>query len=504
VSALVLATVLLMGPVVGFDFIAEYDDAAYILEHSVLKNPSVAGLASLFTTRHNEDYLPLLHLSFFLDALWAGGRPLAYHLTNLAMHIANGLLVFFLASRLLKDLRTAFFLALIFLTHPVQVESVAWIPERKNVLSTFLLLLASWKILVRDRAWSGFFFYFLALFAKSIAVVYPLFLAVHGFLFERRVGRPVLGAMFGAAVLVSILTVLTQSQVGAVKDGFHGGSSLKTAILMGQAYWGYLYSLLTGRGLSPLHAFSEIHYGAGITFYFVTGASFWLLYRYRLKGPLCMFACFFIFLLPVSNIIPIAVLQADRYLYVPVLFFFAGVFLLFDILWKKAMPERSTLGVSLLGVLFFVSLAPATAGYLPVYGNAHLMWSEVAQDPSVRATAYYNLGVVEEKQHRLPTAMAYYEAARRAGGHCRATNNLGALFFDAGQYDKAHPLFVEAAGKCPQHPEILYNLALSHLKGNDPQSARRLLKEVAGGAHRRTDLAELARKALAQMAPHVP
>ena len=495
VIILVIITAASYAPVITFDFIAEYDDQFYLIDNPILENPSIDGFISIFTSFRETDYLPVLYTSFFLDALMWGQNPVGFHFMNLLLHSLNGILLFLLLSKLLDKPSTAFFVTLIFLTHPVQVESVAWVPGRKNLLVMFFLLMAFHYILVKRHEWLGLTSYGLALFSKSIAVVSPALIFLAPSVLRKKVRPSTILIMLILAILVSILTYVSQSRVGAVKP-YHGGSFVATLILMGQTYWDYAFSLLTGRGLSPIYRIPEINWPLGLGFYAVAVASALLLWLKKQWYLLRAMGAFFLFLLPVSNLIPIAVLQADRYLYIPIIFFFLALLTALDHIWRKAIPRLPQIGIWLLGTLLFISYAPATAQYLPVYKDAHAMWSYVASDPRLRGIACYNVGVVEETQGNLPRAMAWYEKARQATGHCGAVNNLGAILFDQGLYESAHQLFLEAVAKCPCDPGILYNLGLSFLMRQNNEKALEQLEAVIENGRYHSDLVKRAKEIL--------
>jgi hypothetical protein len=406
-------------------------------------------------------------------------------------------MIFLLLLALSKRMPIAFFVAVIFLTHPVQVESVAWVTERKNLLSLFFMLIAFYYTLVKPRQWPGLCAYTLSLFSKSIGTVYPVFVLLTGPLLRKRIRTSTIVAMFILALLGAILTCVSQSQVGAVKS-YHGGSIGATFVLMGQSYWDYVFSLVTGRGLSPVHIIPAINWPLGLGFYAAALATALFLWLRREWLLLWAMVAFFLFLLPVSNLIPIAVLRADRYLYIPIIFFFLALLDLFDRAWRKVAPQRPRLGIWLFGGLLFLSYAPATAQYLPVYRDAQSMWSYVAKKPSLQGKAFYNLGVVEERQGRIIQAMAYYEQARRVNGHCGAVNNLGSIVFDGGFHEEAHTFFLEAQAKCPNDPGILYNLGLSFLVKDDVEQARDYFQKVIAHGQYHPELVTAAGERLEQ------
>jgi hypothetical protein len=177
VLALAAATIMAYRPAWNGGFL--WDDDAYITNNELLTAPD--GLRRIwFSFDSPSQYFPLTYTSFRIErALW-GLNPSGYHWTNILLHVANALLVWRLLARL--KLRGAWLAAAIFALHPVQVESVAWITERKNVLMGFffLLTLLAWIAFTDEstrRPWRFYalavILYALALSAKTTACTLP-------------------------------------------------------------------------------------------------------------------------------------------------------------------------------------------------------------------------------------------------------------------------------------------------------------------------------------------
>ena len=123
------------------DFI-NYDDDVYVTENSHIQNGiTMEGIRWAFTTSYAANWHPLTWISHMLDVQLFGLNPRWHHLTNLFFHIANTLLLFLVFHRMTKALWQSAFVAALFAIHPLHVESVAWIAERKDVLSTFFWML---------------------------------------------------------------------------------------------------------------------------------------------------------------------------------------------------------------------------------------------------------------------------------------------------------------------------------------------------------------------------
>ena len=168
---------------VGNHEFVNFDDNVYITENNHIQNGiTIQGLCWAFTTGHAANWHPLTWISHMLDIQIFGLNPQWHHLTNLLFHIANVLLLFFVLHRMTKALWQSAFVAALFALHPLHVESVAWIAERKDVLSTFfwmLTLVAYGYYAKRPRLKSYLAviaFFALGLMAKPMLVTLPFVL----------------------------------------------------------------------------------------------------------------------------------------------------------------------------------------------------------------------------------------------------------------------------------------------------------------------------------------
>src|ERR1700677_2503985 len=140
-AALLLLTLAVYLPALGFDFV-DYDDADYVFANQLIQSGiNRASLTWAFTTGHASNWHPLTWLSHALDCQAYGLKPGGPHLTNVLIHITNTLLLFFVLRNTTGMIWRSAFVAALFAWHPTHVESVAWISERKDVLSAFFWLL---------------------------------------------------------------------------------------------------------------------------------------------------------------------------------------------------------------------------------------------------------------------------------------------------------------------------------------------------------------------------
>ncbi len=194
---LLLAVALVFGRTVGHDFV-NFDDNQYVYENPQLMHGLTAeGVAWTFTATRCNNWHPLTWLSYLLDYQLYGLKPWGYHLTNVLLHAATAILLFLVLWRMTGDLWPSAFVAAVFAIHPLRVESVAWVSERKDVLSGlfFMLTLAAYLGYVR-RPFSPLRYltviaaFALGLMAKPMLVTLPFVLLLLDYWPLRRMALP--------------------------------------------------------------------------------------------------------------------------------------------------------------------------------------------------------------------------------------------------------------------------------------------------------------------------
>ncbi len=185
--ALILLTLFAYYPLRKNDFV-NYDDPAYVYSNQrVMKGLTVDNVAWAFKSTQLTNWHPLTWLSHMADVQLFGLRPGGHHATSFLLHVVNVLLLFFLLCEMMGQMWPSAFVAGVFGVHPLNVESVAWVSERKNVLSTSFLLLAIWAYLryVRRPGWKRYAlligFFVLGLMTKPMLVTLPFVLLLLDF-----------------------------------------------------------------------------------------------------------------------------------------------------------------------------------------------------------------------------------------------------------------------------------------------------------------------------------
>jgi tetratricopeptide (TPR) repeat protein len=239
---LAVAVVALYLPTAGADFVS-LDDPQYITDNPLVARPSFDGVRRVFVeVRHPSTvagyYQPLTMVSLMVDSWWQGAddiRPFAYHLTNILLHAANTVLVYWIAAKLAPGLIIPLLAAALFAAHPVQVESVAWISQRKTVLAAFfaLLSLGCWiESDLRRRSslrHAAFAAYLLAVLAKPTVLPLPLLFVLLDYRPLKRLNRAALREkwpFFVVMAVAAVVTVDSQSSAGLTIPNFLSPAAL--------------------------------------------------------------------------------------------------------------------------------------------------------------------------------------------------------------------------------------------------------------------------------------
>lgn len=528
---LVAITFAVFGQVLGHEFITNWDDRMYVVDNPAIKGFSLANVRTIFTTYYVGNYAPVQMLSYMLDyALW-GGWAGGFLLTNLVIHVINGLLFYRLLLRFHGERLIAFIGSALFLIHPVQVESVAWVSQRKNVLAMLFFLLA-WEYYCRYREAEpgrgrinylvSVATFFLALLAKSVAVIFPVVIVLFDLCFPAGAVRlrlkdklPFVLAAAAAAWLALI------SQEGGGRSGFHGGGPLATFYTMLPVLCRYLGMLFWPVGLSAEYdpqiyqTITPTVAGAMLLLAVIAGACGLLLARNSKVGFWALL--FFVGLLPVSQIVPLVTLINDRYLYVPML----GAAALFavgsDRLLKRSGTRCSgTVRFLLAGMLLV--LTSVSWQRVSVWRDDFALWSDAVAKYPGKATIQSAMGDVLLSRDRVDDAWQRYELALKLNPlETTALLNLGILYSQKGNletgqrmlkevilldprnfkgwanlgnnlalqgdYSEAEDAYLRAYGLQPDELKLLVLLGNAALLQRDPVKARKyyLQAEARGG-----------------------
>jgi Flp pilus assembly protein TadD len=488
-AVLLAATFAVYASALGHDFLINLDDGNYVVGNEAIRGLTWEHLKDAFTRFYVGNYAPLHIISYMADYTLWGLRPAGFLFTNVLLHALNGLLFYFLLERMSGRKLWGFLAAFIFLFHPVQVESVAWISQRKNLLALFFFLAAfhSYLSYRTKGAGQGRLYYalsvatfILSLLSKSVAVILPLVLFLYDLCYLRKDERKswlVDKIPYGiAAAAMAVVTIVSQShELGGGRVSYYGGSPLYTALTMPTVFVRYLALLLWPAHLSVLYLpplktgidAAVLSSGLVLVLLAVLG---WVLYR-RKRAFSFWFALFFIGFLPVSQIVPLVTLMNDRYMYFPMLgaaaFFSATALAVIDRLsgyWR----------ILAAGALWLLLLLLPWRSWerLAVWRNDVTLWTDtVAKEPDSE-DAWYNLGKSYYDAGQKDSALAAYSRALVINPAAKdVLNNIGGIYMEKGEILTARPFLVEAVTYDPEYFNGLLNLGTNYFLSGEFQNA---------------------------------
>jgi tetratricopeptide (TPR) repeat protein len=367
-AAIVVITIVVFSNSLNNDFIRNWDDKGYLMDNPYVQNFSTASLKPIFTSFYNANYHPLTTLTYAIELKKFGLNPKPFHIDNLIVHILNILLVFWLIQLLTKRIEASTIVALFFAIHPMHVESVSWISERKDVLYTFFYLagLITYLFYLSNRNTkyiiSTFILFLLSLFSKSAAVSFPLMLVLFDFYYSRNFDKKNIIEkipFFILSIVFGILAVLSQRTLGAIQDLTPVFSIIDRIFLVSYGILFYIVKLFVPIGLSAVHSYPIKSGGLLPAIYYISPVILLLIafgvYKagaYK-KELLFGFLFFMISIALVIQVIPVGkALTAERYSYVP----YIGLFFILSRTYCDIQDEKFAL-VKKIKPLFTLLLA---------------------------------------------------------------------------------------------------------------------------------------------------
>ena len=523
-----IVTILVYIPALNNDFV-NWDDNKYVYQNKNIHFFNLQSLYWMLTSFHASNWHPLTWLSHALDyALW-GLNPLGHHLTNILLHGFNTLLVFLLAIKLTTHAQdstmtssnsktshtfsTQTFLvagvtAALFGLHPVHVESVVWISERKDLLAAFFFILiilsyVSYTSLPTPNRSRWFplsiLFFALALMAKPMAVSVPIVLLLIDWYPLKRLDNPGQKLIvllkekipfFILSITSAIITLIAQYSGGAVgsMEQFPLGLRLMNA---SRSLLFYLGKMVYPLELSPFYPFPADAHWLGLP-YLLSGfvvvlftlSCLWMIKRKNYLIPIIWFY-FVVTLLPVIGVMQVGIqAAADRYTYLPSLaiFLLAGL----GISWIYQKAASIKYGGLLKGTVLLVTaiilllLGQSTINQIKVWQNSESLWSYVISIfPKSIPIAHNNLGLFYHEKEMLEKALAEYnQASSIDADYINSYNNLGVIYDEMDKFEDAIIAFNKALTIDPHYTEAYYNLGNAYAARGMSDEARSHYKQA--------------------------
>ena len=483
VAVVVLLPIAVFWPVGSYDFVA-YDDPAFVTEHPVVKEGlTTAGVRWVLDPINGYSAAggPLTFLSHMLDVDLFGMHAGPHHLMNLAMHVLNGALLLLLLWRTTGALGRSACVAALFAVHPLHVESVAWISERKDVLSTLFLLLTmhayvSYARRPRPLLYAGALMLFaLGLMAKTVLVTLPLVLLLFDLWPLRRVALERDSRWRAAliekipfvllALVAMVLIVQAQQAIGALSPtrAIPWTLRLENVLL---SYATYIVKMVWPVSLAVFYPYPHVIPAwktvlSTVLFVGLTAVA----WRCRRAQPAVTIGWmwYVVTLVPMIGVIQVGShAMADRFTYVPLTgLFIAMVWACADALAPPWPPSPSVRSVFPLVAVAAVMACAATArAQVTVWRNSETLWTHALAVTPGNFRAHAGLAAVAAARGDSTLAIAHYRQA--LGGAPDAAEwhvNLGLVHSDRGEHAEAAASFARALAIRAADPETEHNLA---------------------------------------------
>ncbi|MEN6422861.1 MAG: tetratricopeptide repeat protein [Smithella sp.] len=446
---LTIVTLAVFWQVNQFDFV-NIDDGVYVTENSHLQSGlTLDGFRWAFTTTYAEFWHPLTWLSLMLDYQLFGLNAGGYHMTNLILHILSTLLLFWLFNRMTGALWPSAFVAAFFALHPLHVESVAWIAERKDVLSAFFWMLTLCLYVyytekpVISRYFLVLFFFACALMSKSIVVTLPVIMILLDYWplkrFESKKGDLISWQLkekipfFALSAVFSLITIFAQPSVKHLPLNSRIANGIVNFVI-------YLEKTFWPHDLAFFYPFP-----AGIPEWKVIGASLLIIVITvavikRLKRLPCLFVGWFWYAVTLSPVVGIMQVgnhaMADRYTYLPL----TGIGII--VAWGLPVffQNRNTRKRIMLSsaIAFLTILTILSWKQCSYWKNDQKLFNHALGVTNGNFMAYNCLGIALVNEKKYEKALENCDQAiSLRPDYANAYHCRGSAYYQLGQYEKA-------------------------------------------------------------------
>ena len=485
-ALLALGVVAVYWPVVGYGFV-NYDDPEYVsVNPHIMAGLSWPGVVWAFTTFYAANWHPLTWLSYMLDAQLFGFHPQVYHIINVLFHAANTMLLFWLLKRLTSALWRSAFVAALFGLHPLHVESVAWVTERKDVLSTFFFMLtlsayvryAQKRDLALDPRPStldyslALFFFSLGLMSKPMLVTLPFVLLLLDFWPLNRIRNSEFGIRNVTKLVLEKLPFFALSAASCVVTFLaqkHGEAVVATTVIPFAerlqntivSYWVYVEKMLWPSPLAAFYPYAPVMPDAtAVATFLLVVISLAAFLAPRQRPYLAVGWLWYLgTLVPVIGLVQVgAQAMADRYTYIPLVgLFIAITWLVAEVTapWRHQKAVLTVVSVVVLGICLRLTASQVRYWRDSETLARHALTVTAENEPMqlLLGSALIEHGKIEEAgQH-------FAEAYRISPESIPALVDLALALDSQGRFDEAVDMCREALKLQPRNFKIHYILA---------------------------------------------
>lgn len=475
------------------------DDDDYVTKNYLLGDLSWNGIKKIFVTLYYNGHLPVTILSLAFDYHFWGLNPVGYHITNFALHIINTILVFQVIKTISKRNEVALLSCLLFAIHPLGVQSVAWIAERKNVLYTTFYLAAMWSYIVylQNNA-KKYIFISLVLFILSVAskwsaYTFPVAILIFDFYYKRKLN------------LWYYLEKLVFFSIPFISFYFHMKSGVAIANeynFIDRLFFGsytfvfYILKIVLPFDLSAIYPYPRKTNGLLPKIYYVSlipALVILLAVLYAFKKKIIyhkeIIVGFLFFLFNVAMVLQVLrfigghELAADRYTYLPGI----GIFFIASLLFFHYIQKSSTNKVLLkLGlVVYVVAISISTVERTKVWTNTETLYNDVIENFPNFAKAYVLRGQYYKSINNFPSALKdYNKSISINNNYADAYIQRGILYYEVKDFIKSETDLLKGITLDSTHHEGLNYLGLLYVNDNPQKAVSYFKKAIQNNARK--------------------
>lgn len=485
-----LLTFIIFLPALQNNF-TNWDDVQYVTDNEMITSFSSENIHSMATKPVASNYHPLTMFTYALNYAVVGkDSAFFYILTNVVLHCLNTFLVFFFIFLLTNRTRieVAIICALFFGIHPMHVESVAWISERKDVLYTFFFMLSSiafLKYLVPSNTkreqitWYSITFlcFLLSLLSKPVAVVLPVVLLLIDFWKKRSLSWKLVVEkipFFVGAIAFGLLAISTQS--GTAIEDLETHTFLQKIMFASYGSMMYLVRFFFPFKLAAFYPFPIVSEGLSLEyqiapFVVLLFLALTLISLKFTRNVVFGVGFFFVTIALVLQFIKVgAAIMADRYSYVPYIGLLFIIGMGFSCIWRSKHPKNTPLfKYGLVGLLAVYTLAFSyqSFGQIKIWKNSNTLWTQVIERYPLAKKAYNNRGEYYYDKKEFDKSLADYNVLLQLDkGYSSAYNNRGLIFYEKKQYAKALKDYNKAIALDKKYEEAYHNRGNANYSSN--------------------------------------